>query len=395
MANLSHLPTEILDLITHHLVTPDLGFRDAGIFNLRLTCRALCLKTQYEFGRAAFSTLRLDLHPKTLERLVTICTRPAFGSAVKKLVFAHWGDEYVSFPQVHDSTGLERLDEQVSYVLSKIFEEAFAHTPNLEEVVIIAPCIARFRRHQLTLQSEFASLEYGKVEDFKVAAEGLYGLVMGAVGATDTHLSRFEITKTETPREKYDVPVMCVSDCALAKTEAARGLKYLEQFKVTVHAIGAGSSFGSALSVMERLTRLELEFIGRMIYRQGWRKPEQRDAVVEAMRSLRNVRFPRLKALVIRNASVDVGALEGFLRLHQGTLRCIGLLGICLVQGHWDDILTLLLDDMAWLNELRTRQLYNGVPHPPWSRMKIEGHSIGRDPVVEGLSNMLGRVYKT
>jgi hypothetical protein len=169
----------------------------------------------------------------------------------------------------------------------------------------------------------------------------------------------------------------------------------MEEFKVTVHAIGAGSSFGNALSIMEGLTRLELEFVGRMIYRQGRRKPEQRDAVVEAMRSLRNVRFPRLKTLMIRNASVDVGALDDFLRLHQGTLHCIGLLGICLVQGHWDDILTLLLNDMAGLNELRTRQLYNGVPHPPWSPMPGGGHFVGRDPVVEGLSNMLGRVYKT
>ncbi len=47
---------------------------------------------------AAFSTLRLDLHPKTLQHLRLVLKQPAFGGLVKKIVFAHWGDDYVSFP---------------------------------------------------------------------------------------------------------------------------------------------------------------------------------------------------------------------------------------------------------------------------------------------------------
>jgi hypothetical protein len=402
MAHLLDFPIEILDLVTQYLVTPELGFKDNGIFNLRLTCRALCLKTQYKFGRAAFGILRVDLHPKTLERLLTICRRPAFGTAVKKLVFAHWGDEYVSFPQVPDN-GLIHLDDQVSFVLSQIFEESFSNTPNLEEIVIITPCIARFRRHGFTLQSGFATVRSAndsemRIEEFNVTSEVLYVLLTGAIAVTDTHLSTLEITKTLTPHEKHYIPVMCVSDHAVGTV--SRGLQYMEHFKVTIQATDASiysNSFGDALSTMSRLTRLDLRFVDRTAtnYRDGHR-PEYADRTAAAMQSLRNVRFPRLTSLVIRNAAIDPSVLKGFLQLHQDILHCLGLLGIYLQRGgKWYEILALLLDDMQGLNELRTNNLFHrGVLHPPWLFGARSGHLVGRDAVVRGLHDMLGRVYE-
>ncbi|KAH7386679.1 hypothetical protein DE146DRAFT_583905, partial [Phaeosphaeria sp. MPI-PUGE-AT-0046c] len=182
MPLLSDLPAEVLHRITRYLVNPKIGFSDDGLCNLRLTCRALCLKTQYEFGRAAFSTLRLDLHPKTLQRLLTICRLPAFGEAVKKIVLAHWGDEYITFPLVSDDArGEKRLEDQVLFVMTKIFEESFNGMPSLKEIVMVTPCIARFRRHQYNLDAGFPkSAQDGgalTVEEFCLTLDRLYVLV--------------------------------------------------------------------------------------------------------------------------------------------------------------------------------------------------------------------------
>jgi hypothetical protein len=46
-------------------------------------------ETQSEFERAAFSTVWLDVHPKSLQLLLNISKRPVFKEVVKKVVFAH------------------------------------------------------------------------------------------------------------------------------------------------------------------------------------------------------------------------------------------------------------------------------------------------------------------
>ncbi|KAH6192379.1 hypothetical protein HBI53_210160 [Parastagonospora nodorum] len=188
MASLSALPTELLSQITRHLVTPKYGFEDNGICSLRLTCRALCLKTQYEFGKAAFSTLRLDLHAKLLQLLLNISKRPAFGEGVKQLVFAQLGDERIAFPSVEDDE-LDTLKEQVLFMLSQVFTEALPGLPNLQEVVIITPFAARFRRYDVIQGSSFMDTSVWK-EDYDVTVNVLHMLIAQAVGGAGIRTMR-------------------------------------------------------------------------------------------------------------------------------------------------------------------------------------------------------------
>lgn len=194
MASLLALPTELLSQITRHLVTPKYGFEDNGICSLRLTCRALCLKTQYEFGKAAFSTLRLDLHPKPLQLLLNVSKRPAFGEGVKQLVFAQLGDEQIAFPSVEDDE-LDTLKEQVLFMLSQIFTEALPGLPNLQEVVVITPFAARFRRYDIVHGSSFVDTSVWK-EDYDVTVNVLHMLIAQAVGSADIHSSGVRTMRT-------------------------------------------------------------------------------------------------------------------------------------------------------------------------------------------------------
>jgi hypothetical protein len=203
MACLLDLPTEILHHIAQYLAeTPIRNCEDHKFCNLRLTCRTPCIKTECECSRTAFSTVRLGLHSKNLQRLLNISKRPALGKAVKKLVFVHreHPHEYVAFPQPPDDEAGD-FKEQVLSVLGKIFEETFSGTPNLKEIVIVTPCEARFRRHNDVLPADFMAMDRASndaihIEEVRVTAEALYILITQALIHTGVHLSAFgmEIT---------------------------------------------------------------------------------------------------------------------------------------------------------------------------------------------------------
>jgi hypothetical protein len=264
MSSLAALPTEILNQITLHLVTPKIGFEDNGICNLRLTCRALCLKTQYEFGRAAFSTLRVDLHPNTLQQLLNICKQPAFGQAVKKLLFAHWGDEYIAFPHVQDNR-FGTIEEQVHFVLRQTYNASFRGLPNLKEVVFITPLIARFRRYSYALKPSLANIPVAK-EECAVTMEALYTLVMQAIADADVHVSSLEVMRAETPSLERDIPVAYIYEDAFATTSKA--LKHVERLAITIHQShryteDGSSPFGQVLKTLPLLNHLDVTFARR------------------------------------------------------------------------------------------------------------------------------------
>jgi hypothetical protein len=173
MASLTLLPAEFLNHITSYLMSPSLqGFEDDGICNLRLTCRALCLKTQCSFAKAAFCILRLDLQPKTLHRWSEVCRVPAFAGVVKMIVFAHWLDEFIKFPDVEEEVQAEgrgdekenRLERHVRYVLSAVFNEAFAGLKSLGGVAMVLPFAVPFRRFDSSLKREDLLFGRAKVQ---------------------------------------------------------------------------------------------------------------------------------------------------------------------------------------------------------------------------------------
>lgn len=396
MTLLSQLPAEILQLISTYLVSPKLGFSDNGILNLRLTCRALCLKTQYEFGRAAFSTLRLDLHSKTLQRLLDICRVPAYGEAVKKLVFAHWGDEYIPFPAVanekreRDEEEGGRLEGQVRFVLQQIFEEAFSGTPNQKEIVLVTPLIARFRRHEYTLEAGLGGTKDRglNVEEFCLPMSQLYGLLAQALATAKVHISSLETTRSLMPRRQRLWSVGCISTQSLKST--AQALNNMQHLKISLNASGTSNEdgyLGDALRCMPLLTRLDLRFHGRASTWMGGPDPGFESPSVAALRALPQVHFPRLTTFALRAARVEENMLRNFLLAHKKTLERIALCYVTLEEDvGWGTILASMLDNLELLEEFCVATNYNARAGPGTFDL------MGREAIVQRLGGILGRV---
>jgi hypothetical protein len=370
MASLPILPVEILDLITQHLMSPSLqGFQDNGICSLRLTCRALCLKTQYAFANAAFCTLRIGLHPKTLQRWLQVCGVPAFAGAVKKIVFAHWGDEYISFPEVEkedlEETGKKegaRLGRQVSFVLRRIFNVAFAGLKDVE-VLIIVPFAARFRRfhcyppasdllHPSEVDQDAKGYNRLHVENFCVTASALFSFIANAIPLAPCRLTSLSTTRSGWPNQDNPhlaAPVFAIHDHTLATCVPALGR--LRHVSLSVHDTGyfaENGSWSDTLNSMPELVSLQLQFIapGGNYWENGPR--------FAVGRSLEEVRLPLLAQLSLRHVEVDEDVLKRFLGIHAKTLRRLELVSIELPSpGRWRPVLQLLLNHAVLLEDIR------------------------------------------
>jgi hypothetical protein len=393
MACLSDLPIEILQQIAGHLVRNRIErFEDHGIYNLRLTCRALCLKTEYEFGRAAFSTLQLDLHSKTLQRFLKICRRPAFGKAIKKLIFAHREHprEYVAFPQVSEEES-GNLEEQVLFVLKSVLDEAFDGTPNLKEVVILTPCNAPFRRHDYIPLKGLMAMDCPindaiHVEETRIKAETLYTLITRALIDAEIHLSAFQLESTGNAYPEPYLPAISINESTLAATSEA--LKYVERFTVKIRSdenFGPRISLGQTLSTMSSLARLEL----RMAAAASSPYTRSSDyATTAAIQSLHYAHLPHLTRLKICYVMFDERVLYSFFQSHTATLRSISLTDIYLGKGEqWQAIFALLLDEMASLTTLHIQHLRVNSQTPRRGEISF----AGRDALTNGLRNILGR----
>jgi hypothetical protein len=173
MASLIDLPAELLSRIASHLFCSDPAFHDAyedyGFCSLRLSCRGIEAKTRYAFERAAFSTVAVTLHARSLQRLHNIASQVRAGRLIKKLVFAKAfhqifdqtiatsesvrQHEYASYgvielPRdgddgVYPNDGLT-LKERVHFGLQDVFAKIVALTPNLRGLVIERNFMASF-----------------------------------------------------------------------------------------------------------------------------------------------------------------------------------------------------------------------------------------------------------
>ena len=79
------LPPELLSRIASYLFQFDAAsydaYEDHGFCSLRLSCRAIETKTRHTFERAAFSTVAVTLHAKSLQTLHIIASQERFGGA--------------------------------------------------------------------------------------------------------------------------------------------------------------------------------------------------------------------------------------------------------------------------------------------------------------------------
>lgn len=413
MASLHGLPCEILNRIAQCLMSAKIGFEDNGICNLRLTCRGLCLKTQYEFGRAAFSTLRLDLHPKTLQRFLTICQCPSFGKAVKKIVFAHFGDEYISFPDVEEDEPDADLDEKrssrferhVQFVLRKILKQGFGGMKNLQEVVMVTPYAARFHQSQSMEDLARKGLSEGNTDfpalQITVTADLLFAYVAEAAIQSETHLTKFEITKVTLPYDHRFYGVFSIYDQTFARSIPA--LSHLEQLKLNLYVGGIGKTnpgichftdrarLSDMLNTMQQLTSLDILFGVQYIV------PANSPSILKAMRYFGDVQLPSLKILKLMRAAVLQDALAMFLVKHEATLGSLHCYDVQIAyEGSWYLILSIILDDMLVLNELRLEHVRQGPKRLFTTREGMYQSTftfLGREAVVDGIKVIRAHSY--
>jgi hypothetical protein len=391
MMTLSTLPAELLNHITKYFVAPKLGFEDSGICNLRLTCRTIYLNTQYEFARAAFSTLWLNLQPETLKWLLTVSKRPAYGEAVKKIVVAHWGSDFIPFPDIDDDEEFGNLEEQVLFVLRTVLVDAFRAMPNLKEIVIIAPCVARFLqcRHleQPTPSPASENVIEGrphththdelKIQQFSIPADFLFTLLMQSAFVANARISTFSITRIWTRHQLNYYPVFAISERALAASSAA--LAHIENLTLNIDVGVVGTeikvppprdychSLGSTLRTLPNLKRLDIQFAGQDHYRI-----HRNSIIYQAMDTLQFVHLPHLTSLGLSSTTVDANVLRTFLYNHRTSLQSLTLYRVAIVGGTWHPICTMLSNEATALNEL----------------LWYEFHLVGRREVVEGLEEM-------
>ena len=378
MNSLSSLPAEILCHVAHYLATPSLRFSDDGLLNLRLTSRSIRRNIQYTFARAAFSTLIIDLHPEALQRWLTICSSSDFGKAVRRVIFTRSDDKHIVFPHVEEK-GFERFEDQVLFVLSSIFNDAFTQMVNLKEVVIVPPCVARFRKHHIVPTTASGTRESFKLKQVSITVERLWELVAQTVAETGTPLWSLQVTRTCVAQLTHRFTAYSLSGRAFAATPTC-----IELLAVTVDA--RNDSLGRTLNTMSHLTALDLSFS-----KDGLSYvPENCAVSLATIQSLQHVCLPNLSSLALRGAVFEIGVLRKMLLSHKTTLESLLLYSISLPSGGWHAIFTLLLDEFQGLEELHLRGLRVGTHyHYPWSgRIDL----VGRLLVMQGLSEQAGRL---
>lgn len=202
-SSLADLPAELLSRIASHLWYPrsaltesDGLYVDCGFCSLRLCCRSIEAKTQYTFGRAAFSAIVVTLHAKSLLRLLGISNDPRFGKWINKLAFsktahpeydatnavvgaeevgrwhAYAGYGVIELPKegtdgVYPNHGMS-LRNRVRLGLQDCFASIMAQTPNLKELVIAPHFMASF---WLDSPSRQEQLDQRAQREYRVAQE--------------------------------------------------------------------------------------------------------------------------------------------------------------------------------------------------------------------------------
>jgi hypothetical protein len=255
------------------------------------------------------------------------------------------------------------LEKQVSFVLRRIFSEAFAGLKNVE-VLLIVPFAARFRRFHsyppaldLLLQpSEVDQDAEGytrlHVENFCVTVSDLFSFIATALAPAPCRLTSLSTTRSGWPNQDnphLTAPVFAIHDHALATCVLALGR--LQRVSLSVHDTGYFAESGSwsdTLNSMPELVSLQLQFIapGGNYWENGPR--------FAVGRSLQEVRLPLLEQLSLGHVEVAEDVLKRFLEIHVKTLRRLELVSVRLTSpGRWRPVLQLLLDDAVVLEDLR------------------------------------------
>jgi hypothetical protein len=156
-------------------------------------------------------------------------------------------------------------------------------------------------------------------------------------------------------------------------------------------AIKHHTSLGQTLNTMSSLARLEL-LINHTV--DGPYPVSHLESTTAAIQSLHDVHLPCLTSFTVNQVTFDERVLRKFLLSHRSTLQSINLHFLRLGGGEqwytaeeqwhadeerWHAVMALLLDEMTCLDTLHLA-----------GSVKVD--LVGRDLLIVGLRNMLGRV---
>lgn len=428
MALLTGIPAELLSRIASHLFSSGHlkdKFKDDGFCNLRLSCRALELKTRFIFERAAFSSRRVTLRACSLLRLRDISHHPHFGKLIKKLVFVkakhpvydvetiplgpegpyrfHQYAQYgvIELPK-HGSDGVYpnrsfTLRNRVQLGLQGCLDAIMAHTPNLKHVVIKENFMACFwldspsRQEQLNQQAqcryqsnvnsdsepdsvdkENEDYDNDDVDDpnsieAHVYSDHLLYLVMRAAQRNGIRLSSLNSTNTASSAIRARTFVEVAS--------ALHDLKHLD--------IGLSASNPTKLRRMDGTALYGLEGARPVAKSLGHAINSLRDlqslelafddlyweenrhiSVSQSLRGLGDRPFKHLSSVGIRDVAFEGSDLFNFVKQQKSTIRRLLLSYITLPNVEdWRLLLAMVLESLLLLTELECTYLSYGITH--------------------------------
>jgi hypothetical protein len=336
-----------------------------------------------------------------------------FGFGCKKIVFAHWPDEFIKFPVVEEDMGDvekegNKLERQVRYVLREIFIKAFANLKSPETVAIIIPFAARFQRFDSCLRGEdLLSVDCeGKddyrplhrrplelhVENFYVTVDDLWTLFTMAISLSPASSPLTSLTTTPSCFHNCNASFPAafgIQDHTLAAQLPA--LKHLKQLRTHIFidkGFTENSVLSDALNSMPELERLGLRFLVQREPPEGLLLPR-----FSVLRSLEDMYLQFLLRLSFVHVDVPEDVFKTFFSNHSKTSRWLELLNIQLLSaGRWRLVLQLLLDNAVVLEAIRFGQLrQSGALLAPskamewWFQGSIQDYRT-RQGVVDGLT---------
>ncbi|KAK5683001.1 hypothetical protein LTS10_004529 [Elasticomyces elasticus] len=349
--NLANLPTEMLELITKHLVNARTRSSTASAVSLRLTCRTINQKVDDYFCKEAFQHLTVGLSYARLQRLKAISQCGKLATKVQSVTISTRGkacDSYDTYELYREDTlparagilSQEERTEAVSMVVETHFEQedkafvecsaldgilftlTFREMPNLRKVVFPFSWVG----HDASVRR----VKTGKGE----STTHIWLTVLASLAYAGSKPKQFEFSiDGYSSCEGIDVQALSIPpDIA----QCIHGLTHLNLWLQT-----SGGHYKNSIIWKYHLARLLASTQQLSVLKLGFRKDfAQTSAIFAKVAS--QVRLPRLQVFHLNHMRSNAADLRLFLhnhpQLHQIALMRLDLTG----EGTFAEVLFVL-----------------------------------------------------
>ncbi len=322
----------------------------------------------------------------------------------------------------HSLSEMKRFDEQLSleeqilFVLRSIFADAFKGMPNLREIVIITPFIARFQQQECffdakeswdvneNAQTTFGANKEGtkvfKVNQNCVTNDSLYALIAEAAAKNNSRFTSLEHDNAQPQFGRWISHAVAHSVLYGTFADSVPALRHVQKLKLNIsfrqfswpdtaadrNQVLKHEPFGTLINAMPQLVSLDIKFDGY------YKKQQDVTLILQAMSTADQIHLPNLTSLTLRNTLAKAPVLAALLRNHKDTLKHLALRFVEVeAPGTWRAVLGVLLHEMLALQELHLVGIRQGDEDFD-SLNKRGGFAwIGRDEVIQGLKGLRGK----